>query len=161
MGENIINYINKINLLVFNRQKELLFKENRELILLTLNIKKIALNRDGFNKISNFLYQGIYESSGADENKLYFLTKYYQIDDKIIDKIKYFRNFFDHELSNNPKKSKEILNYIDSIINRKIPSLPSEWIKVQLQFYIDLESMLKRVYDKLNNDKNDQKLEFC
>lgn len=160
LGENIINYIKDINLITFEQKGRYIFDTDLELVTLAQNIKNIVQSKEGFKFLSDYLYQGIYESAGGDNNRLYALTNHYQIDDNIISNIKSFRNLFDHRIKNGTKKVTKDIGYFEKTIKKKLPDCPSEWVKVQLQIYTDLENMLKQIFNKLNNDLSLEKLDL-
>lgn len=159
VATNILSYIDKINLLTYQRDKCNVFEWSREIFLLSNNIKNIVQNEDGFKNLVDLLFKGIYESSGTNNNRLILLMKHYNIEEHpIFLNIKYFRNFFGHRIKENYKKTNRAISYFAKVIQKKYPVLPSDWVKIQLQIYIDIEDMLKIIYDSLNNDLSLDKL---
>lgn len=147
-ANRIIEYIRKINIITKVDGEEF-FEYNQELFDLAANIRNNATTEDALNKIFNYLYKGIYESSLNGKNsKIYdMLTKE---EAQGLDLIKDYRNFFDHEISKNEKRVKRVVDNNITVIGKKIPNRESDYLKLQLNAYEKISNTLENILDKIN-----------
>lgn len=150
-GRKILKRMRDINTLYSNKNGEEFFKYNRETFELAGNIQQLAQDEQGFKSLMDLLYKGLYESSGAGTNRIIEMNLPHS---QFIMKIKYFRNYFDHEHSNGPKKIPEVLNYTEKKIGKMLPDRQREWLRLQACIYKDLEIMLDEIYEYYNNNNS-------
>ena len=144
----IIGYIKKINEVDSN-----FFDDTNALMDLSLNIKNIVIDENGFSTIINYLSKSIYEATGVENNRIFNLN-----DDGVSSMLltlKHIRSYYDHSTKHTDShKIKNYNNYIREKINKVIPENKSDWTKLQYELYIDVRNLLKMVYDILANKDN-------
>lgn len=149
-GKNILKRIKDINTIYMDRNKEFLFKYGPETHELCCNIGEIAQDEDGFKKIIDLFYKGIFESSNSGrDNKILNMNL---LSSSTMMIIKYFRNFYDHKLSDDLKKLNEVLNYNKEKIGKNLPDKAKDWLELQACIYKDIEMMLDEIFNNLNNN---------
>lgn len=144
LSKDIISNMKKVNLL----SKEGVFKTNEDRIELAYNIRNIADNELGFNDLINYFYKGLFENSNKGNDN--YIIKLLGGDADIIMIIKYYRNYYDHEIDNNKdRKIKAIIEYNKKSIGNSFPLKKSDWVKLQLSLYRNINSILIKVIEKL------------
>lgn len=154
--ENEANKINefmrKINLISEAKNKKEFFKYGQDTIDLAANIRSIIRDEKSLIILIDYLYKGIYESS-CDSAVSKLFTDFTNLNTKILDIIKKYRNFFDHELRNNRDKIKIVTDFNEAIIGKLFPDKESEYMNIQYNLYIEIRKLLEDVYNQLNNNK--------
>lgn len=150
-AKKIIKRMIDINTLYSFKNGKEFFKYNRETVELAGNLYQLAQDEQGFKSLMDLLYKGLYESSGAGTNRIIEMNLPHS---QFIMKIKYFRNYYDHEHSNGPKKISEVFNYNEENIGKRLPDKQREWLKLQACIYKDLEIMLDEIYEYYNNNNS-------
>lgn len=154
--ENEANKINefmrKINLINKTKNNKEFFKYSQDTVDLAANIRSIISDENSLNILVNYLYKGLYESS-CDNNVCKIFANFTNINTTILDVIKQYRNFYDHELRNNSKKLNVVTNFNESAIGKLFPDKESEYMNIQYHIYSELNKMLEAVYNQLNNNK--------
>lgn len=145
----IIGYIKKIN-----EVNSTFFDDTNALMDLSLNIKNIVIDENGFSTIINFLSKALYEATGVESNKIFNLNN--DNVSSILLTLKHIRTYYDHSTKHtDPHKIKNYNNYIREKINKEIPENRSDWAKLQYELYSDVKNLLKMIYDLLINKNYD------
>lgn len=139
-----------INIIYLKLHNKEFFKYQQDTVDLAANIRNMAKDDIGINALCGYLYKGIYESS-CDGGNCKIYTKFASIDKGIIDIIKMYRNFNEHEMRNNPKKINVVLDYNMSVIGKYIPDKESDYLKIQLDIYNKIIDLLEPIYKTLNS----------
>ncbi len=145
----INNLMRNINLIYLKLHNKEFFHYQQETMDLAANIRSLAKDPNGLKILSDYLYKGIYESS-CDGSICKLFQEFSIVDTNILDIIKQYRNFNDHEIRNNSKKVKVVLDYNKSVIGKFLPDKESDYLKIQLDLYTKIGIMLEEVYNTLN-----------
>lgn len=147
--KNIMNKIDKINLLYRNKNPRDLFEYNSSTFSL-YKMTDVAKDEDGFKELINILYKGIFESSDEGNNNIILSQSGIFPHSEILMKIKYFRNYYFHKKSKNLKKEKEIIEYNVKKIGKNYPSRSKDWVDLQACIYEDIDLLLDEIFEYYN-----------
>ena len=125
--------------------------------LAAVSIRDIADNEYKFKNLISMLYMGIFEFTNIKNNNIiYKLAKEYNINTIGLDLIKWFRTLEQHTSSiADEKKISEVYQFSENTINKKIPTKPSDFVKLQFAIYEKLLIMLEQIFEQLNIKENE------
>lgn len=154
MGNDIILKIASINDLYYqDTGKNITKKCSTDFGLIAVNIKDIADDESKFKSLITKLFNGIYEfTNDGNNNNLYKLSKEYNVDTLGLDLIKWYRLIYQHSTDVTDKQRlSSVYSFNKSIIKKRIPDKPSEYVRLQHGLYKVFLNMLNQIYENLNN----------
>lgn len=148
LGSIIMNKIKSINL----GSDGDFFRVNQDHVDLAANIKDISENEASFQYVVNMFFKVIYESSGVDNNKVYMFAQKNNVPrvKEILDIIKALRGFNFHDCDHlDSKKKSMVIKYMKDKIGKNYPIIKSDWTKLQLALYHDVDELLTLISDNM------------
>jgi len=153
LGLDIINSFVNINKLYYAANKKNIYADNcNDFGIISVNIRDIADSELKFKNLISMLYKGIYEFTNSHNNNIFYeLAKKFKVDSIGLDLIKWYRALDEHSTDKtDEKKINNIYEFNLSVINKKIPEKPSDYVKLQHALYEKLYNMLSSILKNLN-----------
>lgn len=152
LGYAITEQIYKINSICENNGQDPVFKPTSKTMMACATIPSlIARNETDFNLLIDYLFFLLYEGSGA-AKRLTSITNKSFLDP--LWKVKHLRLASRHDIDHGSKREIEqkrakIRDAYVSLIDRPLPIKQSDWQKAQLQIYVEIDSMLQKIIQKI------------